>query len=345
MKRTFFIAAVAVMIATGALTQAPKIIVEEMMVPSSDAGIQIYVRNKRRADMTAFRPERTVLFVHGSAFPAHTTFDLQLDGISWMDYIAARGYDVWLLDVRGYGKSTRPPEMSDKPETHSPIVRTDTGVKDVSSVVDFILNRRKISRLELIGWSWGATLMATYAIQNPGKVESLVLYAPQWIRTTASTLVTAGPNPIPAYGMMRKDRYRDAMLVGVPDDKKPTVLPAGWFETLTDTTWASDPVGAKMDPPVLRFPSGSVQDTVEYWSAGKVMYDPAKITVPTLIVGAEWDRLNPPYMRQALFPLLVNSPGKRYVELAEGAHTIMVEKNRIKLFEAVQAFLDEQGGS
>jgi alpha-beta hydrolase superfamily lysophospholipase len=38
-------------------------------------------------------------------------------------------------------------------------------------------------------------------------------------------------------------------------------------------------------------------------------------------------------------------PGKRYVQLAEGTHTIIMEKNRLKLFEAVQAFLDEQGRS
>jgi alpha-beta hydrolase superfamily lysophospholipase len=46
-------------------------------------------------------------------------------------------------------------------------------------------------------------------------------------------------------------------------------------------------------------------------------------------------------MAQTLFPLLVNAPGKRYVALAEGTHTIVMERNRLKLFEAVQAFLDE----
>jgi alpha-beta hydrolase superfamily lysophospholipase len=67
--------------------------------------------------------------------------------------------------------------------------------------------------------------------------------------------------------------------------------------------------------------------------------------VPTLLVGAEWDRDTPPYMAQTLFPLLVNSPAKRYVMLAEGPHTIVMEKNRLELFKAVQAFLDEAGGS
>ncbi|MGZ3289524.1 MAG: alpha/beta hydrolase, partial [Xanthobacteraceae bacterium] len=100
---------------THVLAQSPKVVMEEMMVPS-EAGIEIYVRNKRPADMSAFRPERTLLFVHGATYPAHTSFDLKLDGVSWMDYIATRGYDVYLLDLRGYGKSTRPPEMDDKPE-------------------------------------------------------------------------------------------------------------------------------------------------------------------------------------------------------------------------------------
>ena len=68
-------------------------------------------------------------------------------------------------------------------------------------------------------------------------------------------------------------------------------------------------------------------------------------TVPTLLIHAEWDRDTPAYMSQTLFPLLVNAPGKRYVQLAEGTHTIVMEKNRMKLFEAVQAFLDESGGS
>ena len=31
-----------------ATAQSPRIVMEEMMVPSSDAGIEIYVRNKRR---------------------------------------------------------------------------------------------------------------------------------------------------------------------------------------------------------------------------------------------------------------------------------------------------------
>src|SRR5712672_1098588 len=129
------LAAVAAIAATQVQAQTPKVVMEEMMVPSVDSGIEIYVRNKRPADMTAFRPERTVLYVHGATYPASTAFDLKLDGQSWMDYLAARGYDVYLLDLRGYGKSTRPQELNEKPEANAPIVRGETAVKDIGAVV------------------------------------------------------------------------------------------------------------------------------------------------------------------------------------------------------------------
>src|SRR5215208_1489073 len=95
-----------------ASAQSPRVVMEEMMVPA-EPGIELYVRNKRPVDMTTFRPERTLLYVHGATYPASTAFDLQLDGMSWMDYVAARGYDVYLLDLRGYGRSTRPKEMAE----------------------------------------------------------------------------------------------------------------------------------------------------------------------------------------------------------------------------------------
>jgi pimeloyl-ACP methyl ester carboxylesterase len=337
-------ATVATLAATQVDAQSPSIVMEDMMVPALDPGISIYVRNKRPASLAAFRPERTVLYVHGATYPASTSFDLALDGVSWMDYLAARGYDVYLLDVRGYGRSTRPPEMAEKPDAHGPIVRGDTAVRDIGAVVDFILKRRNIPRLNLIGWSWGTSLMATYTTQNPGKVERLALYAPGWIRKTAS-LVPVAPGPLGAWRATTRAQALTRWLTGVPEGKKATLIPAGWFDQWADAAWADDPVGAQQSPPVIRAPNGVLADGAEYWSSNKPYYDPAKITVPTLLVHGEWDQDLPPYMAQTLFPLLVNSPGKRYVMLAEGTHTLIMEKNRLELFMAVQAFLDEGGGS
>lgn len=324
---------------TPSAAPASHVVMEEMSAQAKDPGIKIYVRNKHLAGMSHFSPEKTVLFVHGATYPAETSFDLPLGGLSWMDYIAERGYDVYLMDVRGYGRSTRPPEMDAPPDQNAPIADTETAVRDIGAVVDHILARRKLQKLDLLGWSWGTSTMADYTAENPGKVERLVLYAALWFYET--------PSPIPAGGFIGAYRtvLREAAfkrwMNGVPENKKADLIPAGWFDKWWDATLASDPQGSRQNPPALRAPDGVVLDIERFWRAGKPTYDPAKITVPILLIQAEWDQDTPPYMSRALFPLLVNAPEKRYVMIGEGTHTVMMEKNRMELFREVQSFLDE----
>src|SRR5215831_3265388 len=63
-----------------AAADMPKLMTESALIPSADAGIQLYLREKRPADMTAFSSDRVLLFVHGATYPAETTFDLPLGG-------------------------------------------------------------------------------------------------------------------------------------------------------------------------------------------------------------------------------------------------------------------------
>lgn len=312
---------------------------EDFRIPSDTPGIELFVRNKRPAEPGASRPERTVLFVHGSSYPAETAFDLKLAGASWMDWIAERGFDAWLVDVRGYGLSTRPPEMDRPAAENPPVVRTEVAVRDVATAVRFILERRDLPRLCLVGWSWGTTLMGAYTAANGGAVHKLVLLAPQWLRTTPSASDTGGP--LGAYRTIPKTSARERWLRGVPAGKEDALLPPGWFETWQEATWATDPWGAAQDPPVLRAPNGTVQDSREFWAAGRTLYDPGRITAPVLIVHAEWDQDAPLDMARAYFALLVNARYRRWVEIGEGTHSLLLETNRMQVFGAVQSFLEE----
>ncbi len=60
--------------------------------------------------------------------------------------------------------------------------------------------------------------------------------------------------------------------------------------------------------------------------------------MPILLVVGEWDRDTPP-TRAQLSPALVNAPWKQLVVVGEGTRTLMMEKNRQQLFDAVSAFL------
>jgi pimeloyl-ACP methyl ester carboxylesterase len=328
------------LLAPSAATAAqPGTSMQEFMIPALDPGIQLYVRNKHPQGVKKFGSGKIVLFVHGATYPAESAFDLKLDGLSWMDYIAQRGYDVYLVDLRGYGKSTRPPEMNQPAEDNAPIVRTETAIKDVGAAVDFILARRGVAKIDLLGWSWGTEIMGWYTAQHNDKVNRLVLYAPIWILASPPSPTAAG-GKLGAYRGITREAALDRWLKGVPEEKKADLIPAGWFNTWADATFATDPAGATLAPPVVRAPNGVLQDIGEFWAAGKAQYDPAGIRVPTFLAHAEWDADTPSYMLYAYFAKLTNAPYKRYVEIGEGTHNVMLEKSRMQLFEEVQQFLD-----
>ncbi|MCC8959630.1 alpha/beta fold hydrolase [Bradyrhizobium sp. Pear77] len=308
------------------------------MVASHDSGIELYVRNKYLASMCTWQAERTVVCIHGSVYPGHAMYDIPLEGFSWMDYLAAHGYDVYVLDIRGYGRSTRPAEMLLDPNHNSAIVDGETAVRDISAVVDFVLARRQISRLALIGWSWGTTLAGRYTTENLEKVERLVFLGPIWFQVPA--LPDPYPDKIPAYRILKRDRALARWLTGVPNHKREQILPPDWSQAVLDAIWSSDPLGATADPRFIRVPNGASKDWRNYWLAGKPFYDPAEILAPVLLVQAEWDAETPPYMGRTLFPLLVNSRRKQSICFGEGTHLPTFERNRLNIFAAIQTFLD-----
>jgi pimeloyl-ACP methyl ester carboxylesterase len=321
-----------------AMAAGPATSTEEFSIPAADPGISLYIRNKHPQGVTGFAPGKILLFVHGATYPAEAAFDLKLNGLSWMDYIAQHGYDVYLVDLRGYGRSTRPPEMRRPAAENPPIVRTETAVKDVGAAVNFILQRRGVSKIDLLGWSWGTEIMGWYTAQNNDKVNRLVLYAPIWIATTAPA--TNPGDKLGAYRAVTLEAAKERWFRGVPEDKKADLIPAGWFDAWAAAIMASDPEGAKQTPPVVRAPNGVMQDIGAFWRAGKAQYDPGEIRVPSFLAHAEWDADTPSYMLYAYFARLSHAPYKRYVEIGEGTHNVMLEKNRMQLFDEVQQFLD-----
>ncbi len=316
---------------------AQRIVAETFMIPAADPGIQLHVRNKHLEGRDSYPAERVVLFVHGATYPSETGFDIDLPGGSWMDNVARKGYDAYFVDVRGYGRSTRPAAMNAPASANPPFAMTADAVKDVGSAVDFILRRRSISKLNLVGWSWGTALMAGYTMDNNDRVNKLVLYAPLWILKAPPTFSVSG-----AYRTVTRDAVRQRGVRGIPPQRIEEISPSAWFDTWWQGNLATDPDGAKQNPPVLRAPNGVLKDLVDQWGAGKATWDPEKIRVPTLVILAEWDQDNPLYMAQEVFAKLVNTPYKRHVVLGEGTHTVaFYEKNRMHLINQVQSFLDE----
>jgi alpha-beta hydrolase superfamily lysophospholipase len=81
------------------------IITEDFFVPSGAAGIDLHLRRKRLANVENFSSERTLLLMHGATFSSGSLFDAPVGGASFMDKLATAGFDVYAVDVRGYGAS------------------------------------------------------------------------------------------------------------------------------------------------------------------------------------------------------------------------------------------------
>lgn len=73
----------------------------------------IYVREVTLAENASRPAADVVLFVHGAGTPAEVSFDVPYKDYSWMAYLARAGFDVFSMDMTGYGRSTRPPAMND----------------------------------------------------------------------------------------------------------------------------------------------------------------------------------------------------------------------------------------
>jgi pimeloyl-ACP methyl ester carboxylesterase len=307
---------------------------------------QIYVREVVRAGRAlrdAGSPDRVVLFVHGAGTPAEVAFDVPWQDYSWMGYLSRAGFDVFSMDMTGYGRSTRPAAMNDPCNlSHEQQLTLMPGLisapcaavyrqqmttiasdwNDLDAVVDHLLALRHVDRVGMVAWSLGGPRAAGYAAQHPEKVRQLVLLAPAYNRDAAS----APPAQVPANGAAMTTQSHDEFTVnwdrqvGCPDQYDQAVSKSVWSSMLD-----SDPVGATWGDGVRRAPQ------VTSWGFNAAMV--AKMRTPVLMVTGAHDKQVPPERVRNLYQDL-GSSRKVLVDLACSSHNAMWEKNHLLLFRA-----------
>jgi pimeloyl-ACP methyl ester carboxylesterase len=341
-----FLAPVAFSGDTGQLVRVDHYVRVRSTVPAIEGQTtQIYVREVVKPGAVlrgGSMANRVLLFVHGAGTPAEVAFDVPYADYSWMAYLARAGFDVFSMDMTGYGRSTRPTPMNDpcnlaeeqmralvpamlpspcKASYPSRLTTIASDWNDIGAVVDHLRALRGVEKVSMLAWSLGGPRAGGYASQHPEKVDRLVLLAPAY-----SLQGGERPAKVPADGpVMSTQSHEDFTTgwdrqVGCPAQYEPAASDAVWSEML-----ASDPVGATWGTGVRRAP------LVTSWGFGHSVV--SKMQTPALLFAGAHDAQVPIDRVKALYNDL-GSKEKVFIDLACSSHNAMWEKNHLLMFEA-----------
>jgi pimeloyl-ACP methyl ester carboxylesterase len=313
---------------------------------------EIYVRERVQAgslSRTTSLGGRVAVFIHGAGTPAEASFDTSHSDYSWMAYLASAGYDVFSVDMTGYGRSAHPAEMNDlcnlseaqqktlipallpaacPPSYPRQMTTIASDWNDISAAVDFVRALRHVDKVSLLGWSLGGPRAGGWAAQHADKVDKIVLLAPAYNRASSAAPPAKVPADGTAMGVMTHERFLQSWdeQVGCANEYDPAVAEVIWSDIL-----ASDPVAASWGGGMRRWPNVTV------WGWGQEAV--AKMTMPVLLVSGQYDRSVP---QDRVRDLYNDLPGhnKVFVDLACSSHYTMWERNHLLLFKASLEFLN-----
>jgi pimeloyl-ACP methyl ester carboxylesterase len=257
-----------------------------------------------------------VLFVHGSSMAAQPTFDLQVPGrpdSSAMDWFARRGYDCWCVDMEGYGRSTKDRDNN---------ADISQGADDLKAAASYIKKTRGARPLLVYGISSGALRAALFAERNPALVGRLALDAMVWTGKGSPTLAERRKK-LPELQSKNRRPIDRAFVRSIFTRDHPGSADDKTIEAFADAI-------LKLDSSV---PTGTYVDMC----ANLPVVDPAKITMPTLIMRGQWDGIAGFDDLVEFFKRLPN-PDKHFTVMPGIAHASFQQKNYLMVYHVLLSF-------
>lgn len=279
--------------------EKPRIEITREVFPLERDGVKLHLECLKSG-----RDGEPLLLVHGLTYSSHE-FDVNYKDYSVARFFARRGFNVWLLDIAGYGQSD---EVEDGFMPDS-----DYAAEDILAAATLILEHEGRKSLDVMGWSWGTVTAGRFAAENPELVRKLVLYAP----------IVAGLGDVDVENEFNHNTWihaagdfqknKDGSINN--DITEPEVV-----STFQSNCWRYDkdssPNGGRKD--LLVAPSERLIPTED-------------IDVPVLIIAGSKDEYVSPELCREAFKTLKHK-GSR-LEIVDGAgHAMMMEKPYYKTF-------------
>ena len=144
-------------------------------------------RRRMKAPAPGDKPLPVVVMVHGSSLSGMPSWDLHVPGAgeySVMNVFSRLGYDCWVIDFEGYGKSSVTSGNSD----------VKSGVADLEAATPLIAQETGQQKFHMLGESSGALRVAAFAAAHPERVDRVVLGAYTYTGKGSPTLSERAKN-------------------------------------------------------------------------------------------------------------------------------------------------------
>jgi pimeloyl-ACP methyl ester carboxylesterase len=279
--------------------------------------VKLFLWEKRATTQGASRG--TVLFVHGSSMASQPTFDLQVPGrphSSAMDWFAGQGYDTWCVDMEGYGRSDKSRPIN---------FDIANGADDLTAASDYIIKTRGAGKFLVYGISSGALRAAMFAQRHPDRVARLALDAFVWTGEGSPTLAER-TKKLPEFKKVNRRPIDRAFVHSIFNRDHPGCAEENVIEAFADAILALDdsvPTGTYVDM-CSRLP----------------VVDPAKITMPTILMRGQWDGIASFDDLIEFFKRLPN-PDKQFAVMPGISHASFQQINYMMVYHILYAFFSQ----
>jgi pimeloyl-ACP methyl ester carboxylesterase len=261
----------------------------------------------------------TILFVHGSSMASQPTFDLHVPGradSSAMDWFRARGFDTWTMDNEGYGRSDKSRPINND---------ISNGADDLDAGTRYILEKTGAKSLLVYGISSGALKAALFTERHPDRVARLALDAFVWTGEGSPTLAERRKKLADFQSRNRRPIDR-AFVQSIFNRDHPGTADDATVNAFADAILALDD----------SVPTGTYVDMCSKLP----LVDPAKITVPAIVMRGEYDGIAGFDDLVEFFKRLPN-PDKQFAVMAGISHASFQQKNYRIVYHILHAFFTQ----
>jgi pimeloyl-ACP methyl ester carboxylesterase len=284
--------------------------------------------------------------VNEAAGAVVTAFDLRFENYSWMAFLAEAGFDVFAMDLTGYGSSPRPmmdnacntsPSDQDRylipnplPERCAPrypyrLSNSQSDWDEIDTVVNYLRELRGVDKVSFVAWSRGGRRVGGYTARHAEKVERLFLIAPGvYNRFEPSDPPPVLPEPGVPMTVQRVDIFPgwDAQL-GCKDQFTPAIRPV-----ISSTILEFDPQGSTWGEVGVR---RSPVQTLWGWNQTFAL----QVEAPTLVIVGDLDTT------QGIRDLFEDLGAKQkvFVQVDCASHSLLWENQHMIMLRASEEWL------